>query len=100
MKEIVKIRVSSCARVLAFAMAIIGFFSGIYAAFFSITPERYAFCLKEFCPFYSGLGFWAIIIFPIIYAIIGLICGWLGAIIYNLIAYWVGGIEIDIKQIL
>ncbi|MGD0711016.1 MAG: DUF3566 domain-containing protein [Bacteroidales bacterium] len=98
MKEIVKIRVSSCARVLALAMLIIGFFAGIFAAFFSITPERDAFCLKEFCPIYSGLGFWAIIIFPIVYAIIGLIYGGLGAIFYNIIARWTGGIEIDFKD--
>lgn len=86
MKEIVKIRVNSCARVFAFVMGIIGFFAGIFSAFFSFTPDRDAFCLREFCPLYSGLGFWAIIIFPIVYAVIGLICGWLGAIIYNMSA--------------
>jgi hypothetical protein len=100
MKEISKIRVVSCARLLAFVMAIMGFFAGIFAAFFSITPGRDAFCLREFCPLYSGLSFWAIIIFPIVYAIIGLICGGLGATIYNISARWVGGIEIDLKNIL
>jgi hypothetical protein len=99
MKEICKISASSCAQVFALAMAIIGFFSGIFAAFFSLTPERDNFCLREFCPFYSGLGFWAIIIFPIVYALTGLIGGWLGAIIYNLIARWTGGIVVDFKDV-
>ncbi len=99
MKEIYKISVGSCVQVFAFGMAIIGFFSGIFAAFFSFTPNRCEFCFREFCPFYSGLGFWAIIIFPIVYALIGLISGWLGAIIYNLIARWTGGIVVDFKDV-
>ena len=50
MKEIVKIRVVSCARVFAFVMGIIGFFAGIFSAFFSFTPDRDAFCLKRVLP--------------------------------------------------
>jgi hypothetical protein len=99
MKEIYKISVGSCAQVFAIGMAIVGFFSGIIAAFFSLTPDRDAFCLKEFCPIYSGLGFWAIIIFPVVYAVMGSIGGWLGANIYNIIARWAGGIVVDFKDV-
>jgi len=44
-----------------------------------------------------GLGFSAIIICPILYAIIGGILGALGAVFYNLAAGWVGGLEVDIN---
>ena len=44
-----------------------------------------------------GFGLGAIVIFPILYGIIGAIGGAIGAVVYNLAAGWVGGIEIDIS---
>jgi hypothetical protein len=44
-----------------------------------------------------GMGFSAIIIFPILYGIVGGIGGAIGAAVYNVVAGWVGGIEIDIN---
>jgi hypothetical protein len=42
-------------------------------------------------------GAGAIVFFPICYGIIGGIGGALGAVIYNLVAGWVGGLEVDIS---
>lgn len=44
-----------------------------------------------------GMGLGAIIIAPIFYGIIGGIGGALGAFIYNLVAGWIGGLEVDIS---
>jgi len=43
-----------------------------------------------------GLGLGAIIVAPIFYGIIGGVGGALGALIYNLVAGWIGGLEVDI----
>lgn len=42
----------------------------------------------------GGLGL--AIFFPIMYAVMGFISGLLGAFLYNLVAKWVGGIEIEL----
>lgn len=44
-----------------------------------------------------GFGLGAIIVMPIMYGIIGGIGGALGALIYNLVAGWIGGLEVDIS---
>jgi len=44
-----------------------------------------------------GMGVGAIIIFPVLYGIIGGIAGAVGAAIYNLAAGWIGGLEVDIS---
>ncbi len=45
----------------------------------------------------GGLGLAAIIIYPIGGALCGFIGGLIGALIYNLVAGWVGGIEIEFE---
>ena len=53
--------------------------------------------MGEHCPLMGrGVGVAAIIVFPIAYAILGGIVAVLFALIYNLIAGWVGGLEVDI----
>ncbi len=47
----------------------------------------------------SGLGFFAIIFFPIMYGIIGFIAGLLYAALYNLAARWTGGFELTLDQV-
>ncbi len=47
----------------------------------------------------SGIGFFAIIFFPIFYGIIGFIAGLLYAGLYNLAARWTGGFELTLDQV-
>lgn len=44
-----------------------------------------------------GMGLGAILIAPIFYGILGGISAALGALIYNLAAGWMGGLEVDIS---
>lgn len=44
-----------------------------------------------------GAGIGAILIFPILYGILGAIMLSLGALVYNLASEWVGGLEVDIE---
>lgn len=42
-------------------------------------------------------GIVALILFPIMYAVIGFIVGAIGAALYNLVASIIGGVEIDVE---
>lgn len=44
-----------------------------------------------------GFGIGAIVVMPILYGIIGAISAALGALVYNLAAGWIGGLEVDIN---
>jgi hypothetical protein len=44
-----------------------------------------------------GVGIGMAILLPIFYAVTGFVMGLLGAVIYNLIAGWVGGIEFEVE---
>ena len=44
-----------------------------------------------------GMGFGAIILFPVLYGLFGGVFAAIGAALYNVVAGWVGGIEVDIN---
>jgi hypothetical protein len=44
-------------------------------------------------------GVFAIVLFPILGAVIGAIAGGLGAVIYNVAAKWVGGIHVEVSDV-
>ncbi len=46
----------------------------------------------------AGFGAASIIIFPIMYGIIGFVSGLVSGWIYNVVAGWVGGIQIELQQ--
>ncbi|MGA9333686.1 MAG: hypothetical protein WBV39_05350 [Rudaea sp.] len=41
-------------------------------------------------------GLFMLIFLPILYGVIGFIAGAIGAFLYNLVAGWIGGIEMDV----
>jgi hypothetical protein len=79
----------------AIVYAILGLIIGIPFAFIGMIAGSMASTRSLFPG--AGLGFGAILFFPIFYGIIGGVVGALGAVIYNLVAGWVGGLEVDIN---
>jgi hypothetical protein len=81
--------------------AILGLIIGLFAALFSMVAGTVGSLGSPGAPgaraFALGFGMASIIIFPLLYGIIGGIIAVLGAVIYNLVAGWVGGLEVDIS---
>lgn len=81
--------------------AILGLVLGICMALFtmvagSLTPlNQSAAPGSQFLRL--GMGFGAIIFFPLLYGVFGGVFAAIGAAIYNLVAGWVGGLEVDIS---
>ncbi len=94
MKEITKMEVLSVGKVYALTLAIVGFVAGIFVAIIGSAVSTFT----RPGMFGTGFGIASIILLPVIYGIIGFIAGIIGAAIYNLVAKWVGGIEIELKD--
>ena len=47
----------------------------------------------------AGLGLFAIIVFPIMYFVIGFVVGIIFSALYNLVAEWTGGVEMKLETV-
>jgi len=89
-------------RVNPFSVAkIMGILYGLMGLLFGGFISLFSFVGSAFAPKESGamgllFGVGAIIALPIFYGVIGFVMTLIGAALYNLIAGWVGGIEIDV----
>jgi hypothetical protein len=101
MASVKRIGPASAFKVGAVAYAFLGLILGVCMALFSMMAGSLGSLASGVAPGARVLGFGfgagAIIIFPILYGIIGGIFGAIGAAIYNLAAGWVGGLEVDIN---
>jgi len=95
-----KVGVLSAAKVYGLIGAIIGLFVGII---FAIMAAIFGAVAGAVIPgaggTFAGFGLLSIIIMPIILGAIMFIMGAVGAIIYNLVAGWVGGVELELDEI-
>jgi len=90
MKKITRIAPKSLAKMFGALYAIMGFIAGI---FFSLAALVMAASGEM-----GGLfGLAAIILLPLLYGVLGLIFGYITALLYNLIAKRMGGIEFEIE---
>jgi len=94
MAKLTKIGVLSLAKFQAVMMALIGLAAGIIYSFGGAIYDIFTIGLNEG----TALAFLALLGMPIMFAAYGFIIGALGAFLYNLVAEWLGGIEIDIEQ--
>lgn len=97
MPKIKKFEPLSVMRVAAVCYAALGVLEGVifglvftFSALSATAPSRPRFLGPLF-------GLFAVIGFPLLFAIVGAIGGGLGAVIYNLTARWVGGIEVEVE---
>lgn len=92
MKTIKKIDAWSVAKLSLVLNIIFGFFLGLFmmGMTFFVPAEG------EQVPFFLGMS--APIALPIVYGAIGLVSGYIGALFYNLIAKWVGGIKVELSD--
>jgi hypothetical protein len=101
MTTVKRIGPGSAFRIGVVTYAIMGLLLGIFVAFISMAAGTLGSLGQSAAPgaklFGFGMGFGAIIFFPICYGIIGGIFAAIGAVIYNLVARWVGGLEVDIS---
>lgn len=98
MRKIKKFEPLSVMRIAAIAYAAMGLLEGaMISVIFSFVPlaDQNGQHLPRFFGFF--LGTFSFVVFPILFAVIGAIGGGLGAVIYNVSARYVGGIEVEVE---
>jgi hypothetical protein len=73
--------------------AILGFVAGVFCSLIALSGASFA--GRAHMPFAGSVGLFAVILCPIVYGIIGGVAAWISALIYNLVAGWVGGVEVE-----
>lgn len=66
----------------------------IFTLFASMAPQAEG---APPMPAILGMGVGFVILFPLFYALMGFLSGVVGAFIYNLVAKWIGGIEVEVE---
>jgi hypothetical protein len=94
----------SCAKVMGVIYAAIGLLIGLGFSLLGFLIGSNAGSLGHDTPFGGAalgamFGVGAIVAMPILYGIMGVIGGALGALIYNVAAGAIGGIEIDVDTV-
>jgi hypothetical protein len=101
MAVVKRISPGSAFKVGLIAYAILGLVLGVFMACISIVSGSFGALTQSAAPgaqfFRLGMGVGAIIFMPLIYGAFGAVFSAIGAAIYNLVAGWVGGLEVDIS---
>lgn len=88
-----KFDVMSLAKIQGVLMALMGIIIGLFYAIFGTVMSVFAGAGGL-----AGFGILSIIIFPILYGVIGFVGGALSAFIYNFVADKIGGIEMELEK--
>jgi len=74
--------------------AILGLIAGLFCSLVAVTG---AFAPHAHLPFVHTVGLFAVILCPIVYGIVGGVAAVIGALLYNLVSGWVGGVEVELS---
>jgi hypothetical protein len=95
MQVVKSVGVLSVAKIMGLVYGCLGL---IFVPFFLIAVLAGAFADQDSSFRLAGvIGFVFAILMPIIYGGMGFVIGAIGALIYNLVAKWVGGVELEIE---
>jgi hypothetical protein len=97
MKAVKRFEPISVMRIAAICYAVLGLFEGLmFSIFFATIP--FADKTGAAPPRFLGpvFGLLSIFVLPFLFAAMGAIAGGLGAVIYNVSAKYVGGIEVEV----
>lgn len=94
MPRLKKLGVFFFAKLWATVMAVAGLIAGVLYSFGGFFYELFTASLNMG----TAMAFGALIGMPIIFAACGFAAGAIGAVLYNLVARWTGGIELDLEQ--
>lgn len=98
MKTLKKVDPASAAKVAAVLGIIWGLLVAIVITFVSTSFTGY---MGRFYSMFGTMmpvvGYTALVTLPISYGLSGLVCGYVGSLVYNLVAKQVGGIKVDLK---
>ena len=94
-----KVGIGSAVKVSGVLYGLLGLVIGLCVALFAVVGLGAAAASNEDVPGWMGslFGIGAIVIFPILYGVMGVIGGVLMAALYNLVASITGGLEIDVQ---
>ena len=85
----------SFAKITAVLYGLMGLIFGAVISLISLISSSFA--PKEAGPMGMLFGAAAIVALPIFYGVLGFIMSLIGAALYNLVAAWVGGVELDLQ---
>ncbi len=95
MTKIKKVGMFSFAKLYAVMLALSGFFVGLVFAFSSLYSKNMT---GESIGRFGGLGLLAILVIPLIYALLGFVVGAFGAVVFNVVSRIIGGLEVELEQ--
>jgi hypothetical protein len=96
--ELKEIGPVSCAKVLGIFYGGIGLIAGVIIGFFAVAGAALGHGNNYGNPLLGSLfGMGAIVFLPVMYGVLGALAGLLFSALYNLIARWVGGIQVTLQ---
>ncbi len=90
-----RIAPASAFKVGLVSYAVLGLIAGVFCGLITLAGVNFA--PHAHIPFAPALGIFAVIVCPIVYGVIGGILTAISALLYNLAARWVGGVEVELN---